>query len=156
MRKLARKRRKILDYVFKPYFLLRKFYTPWLFQTLQWGGGRSEDIWQKNQAEKSFHLGSCTASTAECAGSHYPYTPEKAVHDVDGRKTVKEPESSSHLEKSGHKIIVPLGLYQKASSQSPHHQVLVPGLLYFSLQIGARIARQGGYSLLSRRLVGFL
>ena len=155
MRKLARKRRKILDYVFKPYFLLRKFYTPWLFQTLQWGGG-SEDIWGKHQAEKSFHLGSCTASTAEFAGSHYPYTPEKAVHDVDQRKTVKEPESSSHLEKSGHKIIVPLGLYQKASSQSPHHQVLVPGLLYFSLQIGARIARQGGYSLLSRRLVGFL
>lgn len=154
MRELARKRRKILDYVFKPYFLLRKFYTPWLFQNLQWGG--SENIWQKDQAEKSFHLGSCTASTAECAGSHYPYTPGKAVHDVDQRKTVKEPESSPHLEKSGHKIIVPLGLCQKASSRSPHHQVLVPGLLWFSLQIGAGIARQEGYSLLSRRLVGFL
>ena len=53
-------------------------------------------------------------------------------------------------------MIAPLGLCQKASSQSPRHQVLAPGLLYFSLQIGAGTARQGGYSLLSRRLVGFL
>ena len=53
-------------------------------------------------------------------------------------------------------MIVPLGFGQKESSRSPRHQVLAPGLLYFSLQIGEGIARQGGYSLLSHRLVGFL
>lgn len=69
---------------------------PWLFRTLELGG--SEDIFRRNQAEMSSHLGSYTASTGKYAESHYPCTPEKADHDMDQRKIVKEPESSPHLE----------------------------------------------------------